>query len=71
MRNYEEIRPQVSEKVPCGYTVEDIAVRNGAQKPMLVVVSRTRGIEKVVASGHKVSNPDGWQNTAIQVESLY
>jgi hypothetical protein len=65
MRNDEEIGPQVSEKVPCGYTVEDIAVRNGAQNPMLVVVSRTRGIEKKVASGHRVSNPDDWQNTAI------
>lgn len=71
MRNHEEIGPQVSEKVPCGYTVEDIAVRNGAEKPMLVVVSRARGIEKKVASDQRVSNPDGWKNTAIQVESSY
>jgi hypothetical protein len=47
MRNHEEIGRQVSENVPCDYTVEEDGCRKMARKkPMLVVIYRTKGTEK-------------------------
>jgi hypothetical protein len=62
-----EIGRQVSENAPCDYTIEGHGCRKMARNARTVVISRTRGTEKKVASG----SSDDWHSTAIQIESSY